>query len=356
MQMTTRADLTRWTERLIAVALAVPLVILALLVAALLTCLPARADDMACTGRNLLPEARQKDPKAYANFQAEAAKVPNGHSIFWKIEKAGVSPSFLLGTMHVTDPRVLAMPKGAPEAASGADTIIVESDEVLDDKKAATALLAKPELSMFTDGTTITSRLTAEQKTVVEAGLKQRGLALLAVNRMKPWILASFFAQSNCEKERKAEGQAFLDQQIAETAAKAGKQVVGVETYAEQLAAMNDLPMEFHMKSMVEAVELGDKIDDINETTINLYLQGKVGEIMPALELVAPDAETAKKDGHTDFDKRIITDRNKVMAERATPYLDKGKVFMAVGALHLPGEGGLVALLRAKGFTVTPAP
>jgi uncharacterized protein YbaP (TraB family) len=41
------------------------------------------------------------------------------------------------------------------------------------------------------------------------------------------------------------------------------------------------------------------------------------------------------------------------MAERALPFLEEGGAFIAVGALHLPGEAGLVELLRAKGYTVT---
>lgn len=219
----------RWTDRALAIIMALPLLFLTLLIAAIVSSSFARAEDLSCTGRDLLPDLQQKDPKAYQALEAEAAKVPNGHAIFWKIEKPGIAPSFLLGTMHVTDPRVLTMPKGAPDAAAAADTIIVESDEVLDDKKAALALLAKPELSMFTDGTTITSRLTPEQTATLEAGLKERGLSLTAVNRMKPWILAAFVALPACEKARKAEGQSFLDKQIAENAAKAGKRVVGLK-------------------------------------------------------------------------------------------------------------------------------
>lgn len=343
----------RWVDHALALVMALPLLFLTLLIAAIVSSSFVRAEDLSCTGRNLLPELQQKDPKAYQALEAEAAKVPNGHSIFWKIEKPGIAPSFLLGTMHVTDPRVLTMPKGAPEASAAADTIIVESDEILDDKKAALALLAKPELSMFTDGTTITNRLTPEQTATLETGLKQRGLSLTAVNRMKPWILAAFVALPACEKARKAEGQSFLDKQIAENAAKAGKRVVGLETYAEQLAAMNDLPMAFHLQSLIDAVELGDKINDVNETMISLYLKGEVGEIMPMMQAVAPDTETAKIDGHADFDQRIVIDRNKIMAQRAGPLLSQGKVFMAVGALHLPGEQGLVELLRTQGFTVT---
>jgi uncharacterized protein len=345
-----------WTQWVIRALSALPALLFALLITALVLAAHAHAQtvsDTSCTGRDLLPELQQRDPKAYAAIVNEAAKTPNGQATFWKIEKPGITPSYLLGTMHVTDPRVLRMPAGAQDAASKADAIIVESDEVLDDNKAAMALLAKPELSMFTDGSTITSRLTPEQASELEAGLKKRGLALAAVNRMKPWIIASFVALPTCELTRKAEGAAFLDKQIATDAAKAGKHVVGLETYAEQLAALNDLPMELHLKSLIETLQLGDKMSDINETMIALYLKGDIGAIMPMLQAMEPNPSAEQDKDYANFEQRIVLDRNKVMATRAAPTLNQGNAFMAVGALHLPGDQGLVALLRAQGFTVT---
>jgi hypothetical protein len=50
-----------------------------------------------------------------------------------------------------------------------------------------------------------------------------------------------------------------------------------------------------------------------------------------------------------------VRKRNAVMAQRAIPWLEKGGVFMAVGALHLPGNEGVVALLQQAGFTVEQA-
>ncbi len=315
---------------------------------------PARAGEPpACTGEDLLPALQKTDPATYDKIVAEAAKTPNGKGIFWKIEKAGLSPSYLLGTMHVTDPRVLAMPKGASEAAAGASTIVIESDEILDEKKAAAAMLMHPELTMFMDGTTIRDHLSAEDAEKLETGLKARGLALAAVARMKPWILSSFVALPACEIARKVAGASFLDKHIAEDAVKAGKKVVGLETLAEQLQAMAELPVEFHLQALIETLELGDKMDDVIETMTALYLAGDTGMTMPMLEAVAPSKPGQDESAYAAFEKRIVTDRNKTMAERAAPLLADGKVFIAVGALHLPGEQGLIELLRKQGFSVT---
>jgi len=53
-----------------------------------------------------------------------------------------------------------------------------------------------------------------------------------------------------------------------------------------------------------------------------------------------------------EFQRRLIVDRNQRMAERVEPYLRQGGAFIAVGALHLAGEQGLVRLLERQGYTV----
>ncbi|MFS8111983.1 TraB/GumN family protein [Rhizobium jaguaris] len=344
-------DLLLW------LATALPLMLAVLLVATILSLQLAHADETpsdSCGGKNLMAELQKSDPVKYASIIAAGDKVENGKGIFWKIEKPGLKPSWLLGTMHVSDVRILTMPKGAAEASAAADTIVVESDEILDDKKAAAALFVNPSLTMLTDGSTISQHLSPEDNAKLEAGLKQRGVPLAAVSHMQPWLISSSFELTACEVRRKASGMKFLDQKLATDAAAAGKQVKGLETLAEQAKAMSDLPIELHLKSLIQTLELGDKINDVNETMTDLYLAGNVGAIVPMLKTIEPD-ETLSDEDTATFEQRIILDRNKVMAERATPILAKGNIFIAVGALHLVGDQGLVELLRKQGFTMTAA-
>jgi hypothetical protein len=44
------------------------------------------------------------------------------------------------------------------------------------------------------------------------------------------------------------------------------------------------------------------------------------------------------------------------MAQRIIPYLEQGNSFIAVGALHLAGPRGILALLRQSGYTTAPVP
>ena len=344
-------------DALLWLATAFPLMLAVVLIATMLMLQPAHADETvsdSCGGKDLMAELQKSDPDKYASIIAAGDKVENGKGIFWKIEKPGLKPSWLLGTMHVSDSRVLTMPKGAAEAVAATDMIVVESDEILDDKKAAAALFANPSLTMLTDGSTISQHLSPEDNAKLEAGLKARGIALAAVSRMQPWLISSSFEMTGCEVRRKTAGTKFLDQKLASDAAAEGKQVKGLETLAEQAKAMSDLPITLHLKSLIQTLELGDKINDVNETMTDLYLAGNIGAMIPMLKVIEPD-QTISDDDTAVFEQRIILDRNKVMAERAAPILDKGNAFIAVGALHLAGDQGLVSLLRKQGFTVTAA-
>lgn len=309
-----------------------------------------------CRGENLLDKLQREQPQRYAAVVEEGYSVLNGKGLFWRVEKEGTPPSYLLGTMHVTDPRVVEMPRGTAEAHASARTIVIESDEILDERKALVGILSRPELTMFTDGRSIESILSPEDRITLEDGLKTRGLSLSAVSRMKPWMLAGFVASSACETARKSEGAMFLDKKIALDAIAAGKSVKGLETLSEQLAAMAEMPMEFHLEALLETVRLGDQMNDVVETMTQLYLAGETGMTIPALQAITPADADDNKSAYAAFESAVISDRNHRMAERAAPLLAEGGVFMAVGALHLPGENGVVELLRKQGFAVIPAP
>jgi uncharacterized protein YbaP (TraB family) len=319
----------------------------------LMSITPAKAaEGTACAGKNLLPQMEIDAPETYAKIESEGAILENGRSIFWKLEKAGIAPSYLLGTMHMSDPRVIAMPEGARQAFDEAATLILESNEILDEKKASVKLLATPDLMMFTDGKAITDFLNPEQKQLVEAALQKRGIPLLSVAKMKPWIISSFVALPACELARKSSGAPFLDMKLAQDAEAAGKPIVGLETFKEQLETMASLPFDFHVRSLVSTLKYADRTEDLMETLISLYQDGKTGWIMP-LSRYAFEEDDQETDLMADFEKKMITGRNHHMADRALDTIAKGNAFMAVGALHLPGKEGLVELFRNQGYTVT---
>ncbi len=335
------------------IAMANTLFFASFLAVLLLASSKANAQDVVCTGENMVAALQKDDPAAYARLEAEEAATPNSVHRLWKVEKAGLEPSFLFGTMHMTDPRVIDLTPEARAAFETADTVIIESTEILDPALAAKALLSRPDLTMFTDSKTLTSFLNEAEKKTLESGLKSRGIPLVTVNKMKPWMIAGLVALPACELNRKQGGAPFLDIKLAQDAKAAGKSVEGLETIVEQLDAIASLPMEFHVKGLAEMLALGDKMDDVMETMIALYVEGRTSMIMPFLKSMSPpNASDAANYG--EFEERMINARNLIMAERGEAFLAKGNAFIAVGALHLPGEKGLVELLKAGGYTLTP--
>jgi uncharacterized protein YbaP (TraB family) len=83
-----------------------------------------------------------------------------------------------------------------------------------------------------------------------------------------------------------------------------------------------------------------------------MYAKRQIGAAMPFQLALAAQTGTSPS-AFDGFKKTLLIDRNAKMRNAALPILDKGSAFIAVGALHLPGPTGLVALLRESGFTVT---
>lgn len=336
---------------------ALNLLFLAAFLAALLAAMShARAGTQApaCPGDNLLAAMERDEPALLASIRAEAAKVENGSGLLWRIEKEGVRPSFLFGTMHLSDPRVVALDEAVQAALDAAGTLVIETTEVLDPTRMAAAMLANPELTMFTDDTTLWSLMSADDRAMAETALSERGIPPGSVRKMKPWMIAAMVAMPACELARKAGGAPVLDVMLAGQAQAAGKRIEGLETVAEQLGAMASLPLDLHVRGLVETLRLGDAIDDVMETMIALYLEGETGAFWPFFRAALPSGDGEDEAGFVAFEEAMVTARNRTMATRALPFLDAGGAFVAVGALHLPGPEGLVAALRAAGYRVSP--
>ena len=312
----------------------------------------ARAETPACTGQDMLAALETSDPALVSTIKAEAAKTLNGKGLLWKIEKDGRQPSWLFGTMHMTDPRVISLTPAAQEAFDASATVVIETTEVLDQNAMMASIMAKPELMMFTDATTLSSLLSPEDKLTVDTALQARGIPPGSVAKMKPWMISAMLSLPACEMARKAEGAPILDVKLAEEAKADGKDLKGLETVAGQLEAMASLPMEFHMKGLVDTLKLGDRMDDVIETMIVLYTKGETGMFWPLFRAVLPGGEDDAS-GYAAFEQTMITARNAVMVDNAEPILAAGSAFIAVGALHLPGEGGLIELFRRNGYSVS---
>jgi uncharacterized protein YbaP (TraB family) len=84
---------------------------------------------------------------------------------------------------------------------------------------------------------------------------------------------------------------------------------------------------------------------------VRIYESGETGLFWPFFETVMPPGAD-EAESYAAFQEAMVDARNRHMAEAARPILDEGGAFVAVGALHLAGKDGLVALLRKDGYAV----
>ncbi|EKF18960.1 TraB/GumN family protein [Nitratireductor pacificus] len=344
----------RNTDLALLVVAALPMLLLMALLAGLLAATPVAARDIACTGQSLLTELAAENPDLLREVRRKAAETPNGKGLLWRVEKDGVAPSYLFGTMHMSDPRIVDLPDAAQVAFDAAERVVIETTDILDQKAMAAAMFQRPDLTMFTGDETLADHLSQDDRTVVENALAERGVPFASVRKMKPWMLIALVALPACEVARKDAGLSVLDVKLAQEAQANGKELLGLESAVEQLSAMASLPMEMHARGLVETLALGDRLDDVMETMVALYLEGETGMFWPLIRAAFPDQDAGEAD-YAAFDQAMVRARNGVMAERAMPILERGNAFIAVGALHLPGAEGLVERLRRAGYSVESA-
>jgi uncharacterized protein len=306
-----------------------------------------------CGGRDMIEEMRITEPDRHRRMMDDAAKIENGGALLWKVEKDGNAPSYLFGTIHMADARVTALNEPAMQALANAKTVALEIANTTQNGMMA-AMSKVPELLAYTDGTTLKAQLTDAEYAKVQQLIAKTGMPGEAAAVLRPWLVSTLLAMSDCQRAQMAAGKKALDEQIENTAKTNGATVVGLETVESQLAAMASIPDDKQVQILKSGLAYADRTDDMIETLVQLYLKRNITATMP-FQLALADKIGVKASIYDEFIKILITDRNLKMRDAAKPLLDAGNSFVAVGSLHLPGKTGLVALLREAGYTVSPA-
>ncbi len=318
----------------------------------------ANAADKAivCTGKNLLPEIEKEAPEIATNLKAEANSIPFGKGLTWKIEKAGFPPSYLFGTMHLSDPRMLELKPGAKAAFQGSQSLALEITEIIDPKAMAAKAFGILKYTMYSGAENLDTKLKPEEaKAVQKLVQKKLGLPWNVASKMKPWALMGSLALPACELARKRAQKPFLDMKLGLEAKASGKELVALETLEGQMKAMASLPEEFALNGLLQSVKLGSRMDDLFETMIQLYIKEDTATVWALMRRVGENGFVKAVDNadYAEFQQVMVDARNESMVDASIPLLDKGNAFIAVGALHLPGENGIANILVQKGYKVT---
>lgn len=267
-----------------------------------------------------------------------------GEGLLWRIDTPGSDPSYLFGTIHLTDPRVTKLPPAVVKAVNGADSVTLE---LVMDEEARTTLAAEARLA---GDRTLHDILGDELYDEVLAAAGAYGMFDGALRRLKPWVVLALLSVPPEEMMRAALGKLTVDATLQQMALDRGIPVHGLESVAEQVEVLGGMPEADTVEMLRQTVEMQPQLHAMIERMIGLYLEVNLAGFQ---EIMVEQTAGADQDMVDRFMERLIDRRNLLMADRMAGVLDDGSAFVAVGALHLPGETGVLGLLVQRGHEVT---
>ena len=258
--------------------------------------------------------------------------------LLWRIHREGVAPSHVYGTIHVVDPRVAGLPAPVRQRFDAAKSLMLE---FVPDPYSRERFL---EASMFLDRQTLEDKIGAEDFERALEHLGPIGLSREVVNKLKPWGVLL-----NLRNPRRPEQGAALDSQLLDLARERRLPLYQIEGVEEQIFTFDEFPMESQVALLKHSLAHRDELGELAERTLEAYLERDLAAIWRLREQFA--ARHPQIAAHQAvMTKRVVHDRSVVMAFRMQRQLRRGEAFVALGALHLYGEKGVLALLEADGY------
>ena len=256
--------------------------------------------------------------------------------LLWKISRPGSAPSYLFGTIHLGDEEVTRLPEAVSARLKESRVFVMEA---LPDMEQSTKL---SQMMFFDDHRRLNDFLSGTMYDRVVAILATYHLTEESASLLKPW--AAYVTMSYPADLRK-----ILDLQLLETASDNGLEVRGLETLQEQGEIFNRMKMQDQVRLLIDATCHYDRFQKDFEVMKSLYLKRD----LKALYLYSQRYSFDNNSVYESLSREILTDRNHVMADRMQPVLEKGNTFIAIGAMHLPGKEGVLALLQSKKFRIS---
>ena len=269
-------------------------------------------------------------------FSQSPKKYP---TLLWKISGNGVKkPSYLYGTMHVSSRVAYHLSEQFFEALKSVDVVGLETnpgDWLMNMEKTGELDQANQIISNNT------YRKDFYRSTFMPVFPDKR--MLQGVLSYDPDIINGLLYRHNRSKEN-FEENTYIDLFIFQSASKLKKQVISLEDFAlsEIKARLSSLPDE----------ELND--GEESETKNNNYFsEQKIEDSYRDGNLDLLDS-LSKKVSSKNTQRFLIIDRNVFFVNTIDSVLKTKTLFSGVGAAHLPGDEGVIELLRKKGYTVEP--
>ncbi len=261
-----------------------------------------------------------------------------GQSLLWKVEcEECPGPSYLYGTMHVKDSRAFGFMDIVEPSIEECEMFALE---VAMDSISPTSFIS---VVMLPKGKTLKNYYSKKKyKTLQQKFYEKTGMKLFPFIKMKPLFLQGMIGEKVMDNKEKD----FLDLHLYNLAKEKEKKLVGLENIQDQVNALNSIPVKEQAKILYETFVQNDNQEaELMNDLLNKYAQGDLEGVYRLIQ---------KTEYKQEFLKKLFDDRNIKMANRFSEYAKKHTIFGAIGAGHLPGDKGVLELLKNKGFKVTP--
>jgi uncharacterized protein YbaP (TraB family) len=275
---------------------------------------------------------------------AAAEGLRFGQGLLWQIESEGKPVAQIFGTMHSSDPDILALPKPVARAFRAAPSLSVEV--ILDDG----AMQRIGAAMRLPRGQRLQDFVPPDVFGRAAAAAEPLGLQPIQLSRLKPWAVAMVISMTPADGKVKGPARLPLDLSLMATARKKRKPVYGLETLAEQVGVFDRLSTDDQVAYLRAAAIPHAEKRRLHAILKDAYLRRDLDAIF---RLSGHEDKPGEQILRKKVEKRLLDDRNHRMVERMMPRFDEGGAFIAVGAAHLPGEVGVLHLLERRGFTVT---
>lgn len=325
----------------------------AVTLASLLAIAPSTGGHADCQGQDLFPKLEAAAPSAFAAIKQDARAMPFGRGKLFRLSHEGLAPSYLFGTLHLSDLRITDFSALLRAALANSKIVALEATGT------GGALTRPIPANSAAMRATLLARdeqrpdrlLSRADFAELEAVIARHGLRKSTAHKFKPSVLALLVDQPACADRGRGRKPA-LDEMIDDIARENKIPVAALETIFEQVTILDGLSRATERDLLIATLRQAGQLEDIAETMIARYQEGDIGGLlawMRSPELVPGVAQARIPPAFFD---RLITLRNQRMRDRALPLLRQGSAFIAVGAAHLPGNEGLLRLLEAEGYRI----
>lgn len=273
---------------------------------------------------------------ATATPAAPAAPAPvtvDADPALWRVKDRDTT-IYLFGTIHALRPGLGWFDEAVAKAFAESGEIVVEMVEPEGTNRRDGIV----QRAVAKDATPLTQKLPADKREAFAAALKGVGLPADGLDRFQPWFAAVTLVQAPMgQLGYKAEEG--VERRIAAAAKAAGKPMIGLETFEQQIGFLANLSDQAQMRFLVSTV---DELPDTGKVFAEMIDSWSKGD---PDRLAALMNDTLKDE--PEVEKTLLTDRNKAWAGWIAERMKRpGTVFLAVGAGHLAGPNSVQAQLK----------